>query len=74
MAICSAQIASGRLTAAEVEHVRKRRSSLFTERASLKVTDRDQVRRIRAEYGRECAEARLSGGAGQGQEGSRSPE
>jgi len=74
MAVCSAQIASGRLTAAQVEEARVRRSSLAAGRASFKVTDHDEVRRIRAEYGRECAEARLSGGGDQGQEGSRSPE
>lgn len=74
MAICSARIASGRLTAAQVEDARRRRSSLAAERASLRVTDHGEVRRIRNEYGPACVEARLSGGGGQGQEGSRSPE
>lgn len=74
MAICSAQIASGRLTAAQVDQARGRRSSLAAERAALRVTDHDEIRRIRAEYGRECSEARFSGGVGQGQDGSRSPE
>jgi len=64
MAICSAQIASGGLTAAQVEHVRARRTSPAAERAALRVIDHDEIRRIRAEYGRECSEARSSGGGG----------
>lgn len=74
MAICSAQIASGRLTAAQVEDACRRRSTLAAQRVSLKVTDHDEIHRIRTEYWAACAKARFSGGGGQGQEGSCSPE
>lgn len=54
MAICSADMADSRVSCEEFEGLRLRRSALATERAELRVNDREAVARIRAVYGLEC--------------------
>jgi len=74
MAILTADIASGTFTPEQCEALRARRSALAAERAKLRVHDHADVARIRGVYGQECRARTFSGGASQGQGGSRSPE
>lgn len=67
MAICSADMADSQISCEELEGLRLRRSKLATERAGLRVHDREAVARIRAVYGLECR-ARVGGQARDGAE------
>jgi len=74
MAILTAKMASGELTPEQREKLSVRRSELALERTRLRLRDHANIARIREVYGRECRQSTLSGEAGQGQSGSRSPE